>query len=50
MADDNLNVLKTAKKVGMATVGVYDDSSKDVMEEMRAIADKYVIDFAELVI
>ena len=50
MADDNLNVLKTAKKVGMATVGVYDDSSKDVMEEMRAIADKYVMDFAELVI
>jgi HAD superfamily hydrolase (TIGR01509 family) len=49
MADDNLNVLKTAKKVGMATVGVYDDSSKDVMEEMRAIADKYVMDFAELV-
>ena len=48
MADDNLNVLKTAKKVGMATVGVYDDSSKDVMEEMRAIADKYVVDFAEL--
>lgn len=48
MADDNLNVLKTAKKVGMATVGVYDDSSKDVMGEMRAIADKYVVDFAEL--
>lgn len=50
MADDNLNVLKTAKKVGMATVGVYDDSSKDVMEEMRQVADKYVMDFAELVI
>ena len=49
MADDNLKVLKTAKKVGMATVGVYDDSSKDVMEEMRQVADKYVIDFAELV-
>ena len=48
MADDNLHVLKTAKKVGMATVGVYDDSSKDVMEEMRAIADKYVVDFADL--
>ena len=48
MADDNLHVLKTAKKVGMATVGVYDESSKDVMEEMRAIADKYVMDFADL--
>ena len=48
MADDNLHVLKTAKKVGMATVGVYDESSKDVIEEMRAIADKYVVDFADL--
>lgn len=48
MADDNLHVLQTAKKVGMATVGVYDESSKDVMEEMRAIADKYVVDFADL--
>ena len=50
MADDNLNVLKTAKRVGMATVGVYDASSKDVESEMRRIADKYVVDFAELMI
>ena len=49
MADDNLNVLKTAKKVGMGTVGVYDESSKDVMEEMRRVADKYVIDFAGII-
>jgi beta-phosphoglucomutase-like phosphatase (HAD superfamily) len=48
MVDDNLNVLKTAKRAGMATIGVYDDSSKDVMEEMRAIADKYAVDFEEL--
>ena len=48
MVDDNLKVLQTAKKVGMATIGVYDDSSKDVMEEMRAIADKYVVDFADI--
>ena len=48
MADDNLNVLKTAKRVGMGPVGVYDDSSKDVADEMRQVADKYVVDFAEL--
>ena len=48
MVDDNLQVLKTAKKVGMATIGVYDESSKDVMEEMRTVADKYVIDFADI--
>ena len=48
MVDDNLKVLKTAKKVGMATIGVYDDSSKNEMAEMRQIADQYVVDFAEL--
>ena len=49
MADDNLNVLKTAKRVGMGTVGVYDDSSKDVEEEMRRVADRYVKDFSQLI-
>lgn len=49
MADDNLNVLKTAKCVGMGTVGVYDDSSKDVEEEMRRVADRYVKDFSQLI-
>ena len=48
MVDDNLQVLQTAKRVGMKTIGVYDVSSKDVMEEMRAIADKYVVDFADI--
>ena len=48
MVDDNLKVLQTAKKVGMATIGVYDESSKDVMEEMRAVANQYVIDFADI--
>ena len=48
MVDDNLKVLQTAKKVGMATIGVYDDSSKDVMKEMQEIADQYVIDFADI--
>ena len=48
MVDDNLQVLQTAKKVGMATIGVYDDSSKDVMEDMRAIADRYVVNFADI--
>ena len=48
MVDDNLHVLETAKRVGMATIGVYDESSKAVAEEMRRVADKYVEDFAEL--
>ena len=48
MADDNLNVLKTAKRVGMATVGVYDESAEKVQEEMRQVADVYVRDFADI--
>ena len=48
MVDDNLNVLKTAKRAGMATIGVYDDTSKNVVEEMRAVADQYAMDFADL--
>ncbi len=48
MADDNLNVLKTAKQAGMYAFGVYDDSSKEVEEEMKAVADRYVYDLSEL--
>ena len=48
MADDNLNVLKTAKQAGMGVIGVYDESSKDVVEEMKAVADKFVYDLSEL--
>ncbi len=48
MADDNLNVLKTAKQAGMYAFGVYDESSKAVENEMKAVADKYVYDLSEL--
>lgn len=46
--DDNLNALSTAKKAGMKICGVYDDSSKDDEEKIRAVANFYVKDFAEL--
>lgn len=49
MADDNVNVLKTAKRVGMQTVGVYDESAKDEIEEMKATADRYVRELSELI-
>ena len=48
MADDNLNVLKTAKKVGMGTVGVYDEVSACYEKEMREIVDQYVYTIEEL--
>lgn len=49
MADDNVNVLKTAKRVGMQTIGVYDESAKDEIAEMQATADKYVMELSELI-
>ncbi|MBR2387768.1 MAG: HAD family phosphatase [Clostridia bacterium] len=46
--DDNLNADKTAKEAGMVVYGVYDESSKEYVEEMKAATDKYVYDFREL--
>lgn len=46
--DDNLNADKTAKTAGMIVYGVYDPSSKDFVDEMKAITDKYIYDFKEL--
>lgn len=46
--DDNLNADKTAKVAGMKVCGVYDDSSKDYIEEMKQETDYYIFDFFEL--
>ena len=48
MVDDNVNVLKTAKRVGMATIGVYDEASANTESEMREIADSYVFCLSEI--
>ena len=48
MVDDHLGVLKVAKAAGMATVGVYDEYSKDAQDEIRALADGYVVDFVDI--
>ena len=47
-ADDNINALKTAKKAGLKTCGVFDASSEDMIDEIRELADFYVVDFKEL--
>lgn len=47
--DDNLNADKTAKSAGMQVCGVYDDSSREYVEEMKAATDFYIYDFTELV-
>ena len=46
--DDNLNADKAAKTAGMKVCGVYDDSSKDYTDEIKAIADYYIYNFSEL--
>ena len=46
--DDNLNADKTAKAAGMPVCGVYDASSEEYTEEMKAVADFYIRDFAQL--
>ena len=46
--DDNLNADKTAKMAGMKVCGVYDESSKEYTEEIKAVTDYYIYNFLEL--
>ena len=46
--DDNLNADTVAKSAGMQVCGVYDDSSKEYMDQMKAATDYYIYDFKEL--
>ena len=47
--DDNLNADKTAKKAGMKVCGVFDESSEEYAEDIKAVSDFYIYDFKELV-
>ncbi len=46
--DDNYNADKTAKEAGMTVCGIYDDSSKDCIDEIKSVTDYYIYDFSEL--
>ncbi len=46
--DDNIGALTAAHKAGMITVGVYDETSCDIVDEMKAISHKYIYSFNEL--
>lgn len=46
--DDNLGADKTAKAAGMRVFGIYDESSKEYVDEMKNATDAYVYDFSEL--
>ncbi len=47
--DDNYNADKTAKEAGAIVYGVYDDSSKEYVDEMKTVTDRYIYDFSELI-
>ena len=38
----------TAKEAGMKVCAVYDDTSADMVEEMKAVCDMYIYNFTEL--
>lgn len=46
--DDNIGAVRTAKQAGMRVYGIYDDSSREERDEMRAAADRYLERFDEL--
>ena len=46
--DDNYNADRVAAQAGMKVCGVYDDSSAEFTEEIKAVSDYYIHDFLEL--
>lgn len=46
--DDNVNAVKTAKEGGMISYGIYDDSSRDFINQMKEVSDRYLKSFDEL--
>lgn len=46
--EDVVNGIKTSKKAGMQTCGVYDVRSHDKQEEIKSLCDYYITSFKEL--
>ena len=46
--DDNIFANQTAKKASMKSCGVYDQSSSDMVDQMKQACDFYIFDFIEL--
>ena len=46
--DDNLHANTVAKSAGMQVCGVYDASSEEDVDAIKAVADFYIYDFEEL--
>ncbi len=48
MVDDSIHVIKAAKRAGMYTIGVYEETAKENEAEIRRIADGYAREFSDL--
>ena len=46
--DDNFNAVSTAKNAGTVAVGIFDKSSAEYVDEFKAMAYAYVMNFCEL--
>ena len=46
--DDNYNADKTAVAAGMRVCGVFDDSSREYVDEIKAVSHHYVTDLSEI--
>lgn len=46
--DDNVNAVRTAKIAGMQSYAIYDASSAEYEDEMKAVSDRYIKNLAEL--
>lgn len=46
--DDNPEVVKNAKKMGMTTIGIYDESSAAAQDVIKAHADLYILQMDEI--
>ena len=47
--DDNLGSISGAKAAGLTTIGVYDKSSEEDTDKIKAIADGYIRSFSQLI-
>ncbi len=46
--DDNIHALTVAKRAGMTVIGVYDESSDDLMQEIKDISHFYICTMRDL--
>lgn len=46
--DDNYGANETAKKAGMRTCGVFDETSREYIAQIQALTDHYIYDFSQL--